>query len=170
MIRRPPRSTLFPYTTLFRSLLGVSRSRAAHPGRGTSELDRFLLPARIQRRWPDRYAGGRDAAQAQRSRLLGHQPAGPSTWAARLAAAAAVRTGLLVMSTGRFFAALFLALPFAAPAQGITVVDRIVAVVNKEVVTLSELNDAVGRAERQLPRQNTPPPQPEGPQRQMPER
>src|SRR5260370_36008655 len=24
MIRRPPRSTLFPYTTLFRSLLGVS--------------------------------------------------------------------------------------------------------------------------------------------------
>src|SRR2546428_4711287 len=28
MIRRPPRSTLFPYTTLFRSLLrGVSRDR-----------------------------------------------------------------------------------------------------------------------------------------------
>src|SRR2546427_6459283 len=27
MIRRPPRSTLFPYTTLF-------RSRPAHPGRG----------------------------------------------------------------------------------------------------------------------------------------
>src|SRR2546430_17691159 len=25
MIRRPPRSTLFPYTTLFRSLLGVTR-------------------------------------------------------------------------------------------------------------------------------------------------
>src|SRR2546422_2934566 len=25
MIRRPPRSTLFPYTTLFRSLLGVGR-------------------------------------------------------------------------------------------------------------------------------------------------
>src|SRR5258708_11765928 len=28
MIRRPPRSTLFPYTTLFRSALGVS---AAYP-------------------------------------------------------------------------------------------------------------------------------------------
>src|SRR2546429_1411161 len=28
MIRRPPRSTLFPYTTLFRSQLGVSRSLA----------------------------------------------------------------------------------------------------------------------------------------------
>src|SRR2546422_7869823 len=27
MIRRPPRSTLFPYTTLFRSLLGLERSR-----------------------------------------------------------------------------------------------------------------------------------------------
>src|SRR3989449_11076002 len=28
MIRRPPRSTLFPYTTLFRSLRGGDRSRA----------------------------------------------------------------------------------------------------------------------------------------------
>src|SRR3712207_8445384 len=27
MIRRPPRSTLFPYTTLFRSLVGVATSR-----------------------------------------------------------------------------------------------------------------------------------------------
>src|SRR3712207_8294577 len=27
MIRRPPRSTLFPYTTLFRSRLGVDRRR-----------------------------------------------------------------------------------------------------------------------------------------------
>src|SRR5688572_31552402 len=25
MIRRPPRSTLFPYTTLFRSILGIDR-------------------------------------------------------------------------------------------------------------------------------------------------
>src|SRR3989475_4949827 len=37
MIRRPPRSTLFPYTTLFRSPLGVVLGRvhvdpAAHPG------------------------------------------------------------------------------------------------------------------------------------------
>src|SRR5207237_88118 len=93
-----------------RRLLGVSRSRAAHPGRGTGELDRFLFPARIQRRRPDRDAGSRDAAQAQRSRLLGHQPAGPGAWAAGLAAAAAVRTGLLAMSTGRFFEALPLAL------------------------------------------------------------
>src|SRR5258708_10534921 len=56
MIRRPPRSTLFPYTTLFRSLgrhrqrlapgaleqeaaQGLQRSEAAHEiGRATSEL------------------------------------------------------------------------------------------------------------------------------------
>src|SRR5690349_23378049 len=29
MLRRPPRSTLFPYTTLFRSGLGLWQSRAA---------------------------------------------------------------------------------------------------------------------------------------------
>src|SRR5579871_7020841 len=49
MIRRPPRSTLFPYTTLFRSVRGGrgERRRAAHRrdggaeaeiGRATSEL------------------------------------------------------------------------------------------------------------------------------------
>src|SRR5256885_12233352 len=30
MIRRPPRSTLFPYTTLFRSLLGGGRLSRVH--------------------------------------------------------------------------------------------------------------------------------------------
>src|SRR2546430_6262507 len=33
MIRRPPRSTLFPYTTLFRSHSERERRRAAHSGR-----------------------------------------------------------------------------------------------------------------------------------------
>src|SRR2546422_10878858 len=32
MIRRPPRSTLFPYTTLFRSLLDRRIARALPPG------------------------------------------------------------------------------------------------------------------------------------------
>src|SRR5258706_9061769 len=32
MIRRPPRSTLFPYTTLFRSLVGPHRRRRAGAG------------------------------------------------------------------------------------------------------------------------------------------
>src|SRR5258707_12021114 len=36
MIRRPPRSTLFPYTTLFRSLLGGG------PARRGPAVDRFL--------------------------------------------------------------------------------------------------------------------------------
>src|SRR3712207_9225603 len=34
MIRRPPRSTLFPYTTLFRSMQVVDRPLAAEPGPG----------------------------------------------------------------------------------------------------------------------------------------
>src|SRR3712207_7960895 len=34
MIRRPPRSTLFPYTTLFRSVLPVERAAYGAPQRG----------------------------------------------------------------------------------------------------------------------------------------
>src|ERR1041385_9473685 len=34
MIRRPPRSTLFPYTTLFRSRVRAHRSRCVHVERG----------------------------------------------------------------------------------------------------------------------------------------
>src|SRR2546430_2842840 len=34
MIRRPPRSTLFPYTTLFRSTRGRARTRAPRRDRG----------------------------------------------------------------------------------------------------------------------------------------
>ena len=50
---------------------------------------------------------------------------------------------------------LLLLAPALAAAQGAVLVDRIVAVVNKDVVTYSELNEAVGRAERQLARQGT---------------
>src|SRR2546427_6319120 len=40
MIRRPPRSTLFPYTTLFRSRLGsVAGPIDAHALRSTTECD-----------------------------------------------------------------------------------------------------------------------------------
>lgn len=48
-----------------------------------------------------------------------------------------------------------LLLPGLAPAQAPQLVDRIVAVVNKEVITFSELNAAVASAERQLRRQGT---------------
>src|SRR3712207_8071427 len=39
MIRRPPRSTLFPYTTLFRSCELVQDFKAAHPGQAEVEDD-----------------------------------------------------------------------------------------------------------------------------------
>src|SRR5258707_1821746 len=52
MIRRPPRSTLFPYTTLFRSLQRAHQPRALAPG-GEAE------------------AGLRDKAPAQRARADG---------------------------------------------------------------------------------------------------
>src|SRR5436190_22101754 len=53
----------------------------------------------------------------------------------------------------------FLAVLLASTAaQAVTLVDRIVAVVNKEVITYSELYEAVGMAERQLARQGTPAP------------
>src|SRR2546430_8430064 len=37
MIRRPPRSTLFPYTTLFRSEAGVGRQVGEHVGHDARE-------------------------------------------------------------------------------------------------------------------------------------
>src|SRR5437588_9786206 len=48
MIRRPPRSTLFPYTTLFRSRGGLpGGAPAVHQVHGTVLLD---LPAKLSRR------------------------------------------------------------------------------------------------------------------------
>src|SRR3712207_8466964 len=41
MIRRPPKSTLFPYTTLFRSRVGWTRERPA----GARRLRRHARPA-----------------------------------------------------------------------------------------------------------------------------
>src|SRR5438128_2875424 len=65
--------------------------------------------------------------------------------------------------------AALLAVPLA-PVHGVTLVDRIVAVVNKEVITYSELNEAVGMAERQLRRQGTAAPERPVLERQMLER
>ncbi len=60
--------------------------------------------------------------------------------------------------------------PAAAAAQSASLVDRIVAVVNKEVITFSELNEAVSAAERQLRRQGTPAPERPVLERQLLER
>jgi peptidyl-prolyl cis-trans isomerase SurA len=57
-----------------------------------------------------------------------------------------------------------------ALAQRVSLVDRIVAVVNKEVITLSELNEAIGTAERQLRRQGTQAPARDVLERQLLER
>src|SRR5215212_1076857 len=60
--------------------------------------------------------------------------------------------------------------PLAAHSQRVVLVDRIVAVVNKEVITLSELNEAIAAAERQLRRQGTQAPEREVLERQLLER
>src|SRR3989441_12996218 len=42
MIRRPPRSTLFPYTTLFRSCNGEAREQQGHPRHVAVVLPRLV--------------------------------------------------------------------------------------------------------------------------------
>jgi peptidyl-prolyl cis-trans isomerase SurA len=69
-----------------------------------------------------------------------------------------------------FFPLLFLVLPLPVAGQGVLPVDRIVAVVNKDVITASELADAVAAAQRQLRRQKTPLPERGLLERQMLER
>src|SRR5258705_6045151 len=46
MIRRPPRSTLFPYTTLFRSAAPAGAGRAGHEAAGGNRLARAHAGAR----------------------------------------------------------------------------------------------------------------------------
>src|SRR2546421_9605365 len=63
MIRRPPRSTLFPYTTLFRSLpaLPLARARVHLRPRGRTARRVLRLHARVARR------GRGDEERAERS-------------------------------------------------------------------------------------------------------
>src|SRR5689334_24680489 len=60
MIRRPPRSTLFPYTTLFRSGFGVGIGQPARP----------LLDQRVR-------AGGQHGWGVARAPRAQQQPVGP---------------------------------------------------------------------------------------------
>src|SRR2546422_9792750 len=62
MIRRPPRSTLFPYTTLFRSLL-VRGVQPGRPGAGTARG-----PAGVGLRYRPPGAGALSAARAGATR------------------------------------------------------------------------------------------------------
>src|SRR2546430_5514571 len=62
MIRRPPRSTLFPYTTLFRSLERLAHRRRNRPGgRVVQTLERA---GNLQRIW--RLSQSRESARSRR--------------------------------------------------------------------------------------------------------
>src|SRR3712207_7725123 len=67
MIRRPPRSTLFPYTTLFRSReAGRRRAAGAEPGRAALEPRPVLAGDVAEGRW------GQAAGRAGRERSEEH--------------------------------------------------------------------------------------------------
>src|SRR6266705_5629753 len=60
MIRRPPRSTLFPYTTLFRSALEADRGEAAADRRREQDAQHLVRRERAQHE-----ARGRDVRRAR---------------------------------------------------------------------------------------------------------
>src|SRR3989441_2006597 len=61
MIRRPPRSTLFPYTTLFRSVLeGLEELPRLHAPRQVDDGRRHVLDVGIDRPAEDEEHGDRD--------------------------------------------------------------------------------------------------------------
>src|SRR2546430_11248917 len=65
MIRRPPRSTLFPYTTLFRSVLSGLR-----PGPRTSKLGHSLQERTKPGRSPKTSAGAQPQTSDRKSTRL----------------------------------------------------------------------------------------------------
>src|SRR5260221_9940889 len=69
MIRRPPRSTLFPYTTLFRSAVTIGVDEVA---RGRAQ-DHAAGAAERLRAKEDQLAGGAAVGRSQRERAVEHQ-------------------------------------------------------------------------------------------------
>src|SRR5258708_10841492 len=69
MIRRPPRSTLFPYTTLFRSLALLQREpgRVFQRGCEGERREHDQEPEREQREGGDQHVGDRFELQQPRS-------------------------------------------------------------------------------------------------------
>src|SRR3989442_10110637 len=65
MIRRPPRSTLFPYTTLFRSLLKEILQERRLKVRGE-----LVHQRRVSAHSPDAHRGGRADARDRKSTRL----------------------------------------------------------------------------------------------------
>src|SRR2546427_7368184 len=67
MIRRPPRSTLFPYTTLFRSVDVVLACVALHVGIVEAVLQLLELPAEVTSRTRHRSRAATDLGRKLRS-------------------------------------------------------------------------------------------------------
>src|SRR3712207_8810158 len=67
MIRRPPRSTLFPYTTLFRSAIGAFRRQALEQVGGVSDEtlaeDTDVTMAMCRAGWRGGYEGDRESTR-----------------------------------------------------------------------------------------------------------
>src|SRR3989449_3810756 len=55
MIRRPPRSTLFPYTTLFRSARTAAEARLINSGQSCIAAKRFIVVERVADRFLERF-------------------------------------------------------------------------------------------------------------------
>src|SRR2546422_4811528 len=70
MIRRPPRSTLFPYTTLFRSLRPVSHEKASDSVSRLGDIPREEQPAAVARDGPE-------IARRRRGQIVPGRHAGP---------------------------------------------------------------------------------------------
>src|SRR5438034_4065790 len=69
LIRRPPRSTLFPYTTLFRSrVLGLRMSPVTKPNRRARRFDRVAVAC--QRLGQDRGDGDRKSTRLNSSHTV----------------------------------------------------------------------------------------------------
>src|SRR5256885_10386463 len=92
MIRRPPRSTLFPYTTLFRSGEKVARGERIGLVRFGSRVDVWVpSEAEILVKVGDNVNGGSSVL----ARWLGKRPAG------KLDAASAAGTGANLTAAGK---------------------------------------------------------------------
>src|SRR5260370_3781699 len=73
MIRRPPRSTLFPYTTLFRSGLRKTRFGAHFYGAGAAtSSESGAFPRLRPRRGAQRGGDARDRSEEHTSELQSH--------------------------------------------------------------------------------------------------
>src|SRR5438034_4571250 len=70
MLRRPPRSTLFPYTTLFRSQLAGNSSASVQSANSRAQPHSATLPQRFTR--PSAYALHKYRSEEHTSELQSH--------------------------------------------------------------------------------------------------